>query len=65
VGENVFAHEAGIRADGALKDHPNYKLCGLELLGLDEEEPNQTGRVITTGGYGGLSEFKHVYQRLG
>jgi homocitrate synthase NifV len=65
VGENVFAHEAGIHADGALKDHRNYELYDLELLGLDEEEPKQKGRIITTGEYGGLSGFKHVYQRLG
>ncbi|MFC1967829.1 homocitrate synthase [Chloroflexota bacterium] len=65
VGANVFAHEAGIHADGALKDRRNYELYDYELLGLHEEEPPPTGRIITTGEYGGLAGFKHVYENLG
>jgi homocitrate synthase NifV len=65
VGENAFAHEAGIHADGALKDRRNYELYDFELLGLDLEAPPPRGRVITTGEFGGLAGFEHVYERLG
>ena len=65
VGENAFAHEAGIHADGALKDRRNYELYDYELLGLDLEAPPPGGRVITTGEFGGLAGFEHVYERLG
>jgi homocitrate synthase NifV len=65
VGENAFAHEAGIHADGALKDRRNYELYDYELLGLDLETPPPKGRVITTGEFGGLAGFEHVYNRLG
>ncbi len=66
VGANAFAHEAGIHADGALKDRYNYELYDYELLGLDEiDEPPMRGRIITTGEYGGLAGFKYVYGRLG
>ncbi|MDM7998613.1 MAG: homocitrate synthase [Dehalococcoidia bacterium] len=65
VGENAFAHEAGIHADGTLKDRRNYELYDFELLGLDLEAPPPRGRVITTGEFGGLAGFEHVYERLG
>jgi len=65
VGGNAFAHEAGIHADGALKDRRNYELYDFELLGLDLEAPPPRGRVITTGEFGGLAGFEHVYERLG
>lgn len=65
VGANAFAHEAGIHADGALKDRRNYELYDYELLGLEHEERPPSGRIITTGEYGGLAGFKHVYDRLG
>lgn len=75
IGANAFAHEAGIHADGALKDRRNYELYDYELLGLDQEqpalgvpwwtEPMRQGRLITTGEYGGLSGFKHVYEQIG
>jgi homocitrate synthase NifV len=66
VGANAFAHEAGIHADGALKDRRNYELYDFELLGLDEiEEKPNSGRIITTGEYGGLAGCKYVYDRLG
>lgn len=71
VGANAFAHEAGIHADGALKDRRNYELYDCELLGICdlsdttimEEKP--ASRIITTGEYGGLAGFKHVYERIG
>jgi len=65
VGANAFAHEAGIHADGALKDHRNYELYDYELLGLDLEAPLPRGRVITTGEFGGLAGFEYVYGKLG
>ena len=65
VGANVFAHEAGIHADGALKDRRNYELFDYENLGLDEEERVPPRRVITTGEFGGLAGFKHVYDQIG
>jgi isopropylmalate/homocitrate/citramalate synthase len=66
VGENAFAHEAGIHVDGTLKDRRTYELYDYELLGLDLEAlPPTRGRVITTGEFGGLAGFQHVYSRLG
>ncbi len=65
VGANVFAHESGIHADGALKDRRNYELFDPEDVGRGQPELLETGRVITTGEYGGVKGFRHVYSRLG
>ena len=65
VGANAFAHESGIHADGALKDRRNYELYDPEDVGRGEPQLLQTGRVITTGEYGGLKGFRHVYDALG
>ncbi|MDO8491869.1 MAG: homocitrate synthase [Dehalococcoidia bacterium] len=65
VGANAFAHESGIHADGALKDHHNYELFDFELIGRDQETRIPGGRVITTGEYGGVAGLKHVYEKLG
>lgn len=65
VGSNIFAHESGIHADGALKDRHNYELFDFDLLGRPEYEVVPTGRVITTGEYGGVSGLRHVYGKLG
>ncbi|MBI5056738.1 MAG: homocitrate synthase [Nitrospirae bacterium] len=65
VGANAFAHESGIHADGALKDRRNYELYDPEDVGRGEPELSQTGRIITTGEYGGLKGFMHVYDQLG
>jgi homocitrate synthase NifV len=65
IGANAFAHESGIHADGALKDRRNYELYDPEDVGRGEPELLQTGRVITTGEYGGLKGFMHVYDELG
>ncbi len=65
VGANAFAHESGIHADGALKDRRNYELYDPEEVGRGEPETLHTGRVITTGSYGGLKGFRHVYENLG
>ncbi|MBI2918207.1 MAG: homocitrate synthase [Chloroflexi bacterium] len=65
VGANAFAHESGIHADGTLKDRYNYELYDFELLGRGEDDCIPTGRVITTGEYGGVAGFKHVYEQFG
>lgn len=65
VGANAFAHESGIHADGALKDRRNYELYDPEDVGRGEPELCETGRIITTGEYGGLKGFIHVYDNLG
>ncbi|MBL7031682.1 MAG: homocitrate synthase [Nitrospira sp.] len=65
VGANAFAHESGIHADGALKDRRNYELYDPEDVGRGQQEMLDTGRVITTGEYGGLKGFMHVYENLG
>ena len=65
VGANAFAHESGIHADGALKDRRNYELYDPEDVGRGEPELLETGRVITTGAYGGIKGFRHVYDKLG
>lgn len=64
VGDNAFAHESGIHADGALKDRRNYELYDFEELGRGEPEVVETGRMITTGEYGGIKGFRNVYEKL-
>jgi isopropylmalate/homocitrate/citramalate synthase len=65
IGANAFAHESGIHADGALKDRRNYELYDPEDVGRGEPELFETGRIITTGEYGGLKGFRHVCDKLG
>lgn len=64
VGDNAFAHESGIHADGALKDRRNYELYDFEELGRGEPEIIETGRMITVGEYAGIKGFRNVYQGL-
>lgn len=64
VGDNAFAHESGIHADGALKDRRNYELYDFEELGRGDPEIVETGRTITTGEYGGIKGFRNVYENL-
>ncbi|KKL21310.1 hypothetical protein LCGC14_2446740, partial [marine sediment metagenome] len=64
VGENAFAHESGIHADGALKDHKNYELYEYDELGRGETIMIETGRKITTGEYSGISAFMHSYNNF-
>jgi isopropylmalate/homocitrate/citramalate synthase len=61
VGDNAFAHESGIHADGALKDHKNYELYDFQELGRGKPTYVETGRSITTGEYSGVKSMKHVY----
>ncbi|MBR6298554.1 MAG: hypothetical protein IKR34_04855, partial [Candidatus Gastranaerophilales bacterium] len=64
VGDNAFAHESGIHADGALKDRRNYELYDFEELGRGEPEIIETGRMITVGEYAGIKGFRNVYSQL-
>jgi len=61
VGDNAFAHESGIHADGALKDHKSYELYDFKELGRGKPTYVETGRLITTGEYSGVKGMKHVY----
>jgi homocitrate synthase NifV len=65
IGGNAFAHESGIHADGALKDHRNYELYDYALIGRPEQEVLPTGRLITVGDYSGLAALRYVYDGLG
>jgi homocitrate synthase NifV len=62
IGANAFAHESGIHADGALKDHKNYELYDFRELGRGDIIMVETGRKITTGEYSGIHGFKHIYK---
>jgi homocitrate synthase NifV len=65
VGVNAFAHESGIHADGALKDHRNYELYDEDALGPFPTDHHTTrGRVVLTGEYGGRAGFRHVMSNL-
>ncbi len=64
VGDNAFAHESGIHADGALKDWHNYELYSFNELGRGEPEVIETGRQITAGEYSGIKGFRNVYEKL-
>ncbi|NLE45604.1 MAG: homocitrate synthase [Chloroflexi bacterium] len=65
IGANAFAHESGIHADGMLKDRHNYEIYDYELLGRSQWSHWPTGRVITTGEFGGMNGLRHVYEQLG
>ncbi|MQY07783.1 LeuA family protein [Actinomadura macrotermitis] len=66
VGANAFAHESGIHADGALKDHGNYELYDERTLGpFPADRHDRPGRVVLTGEYGGKAGFRHVMDGLG
>ena len=65
IGANAFAHESGIHADGMLKDRHNYEIYDYELLGRTQWSYWPTGRVITTGEYGGMNGLRHVYEQMG
>jgi isopropylmalate/homocitrate/citramalate synthase len=66
VGRNAFAHESGIHADGALKDHRNYELYDDASLGpFPSDWHARAGRVVLTGEYGGKAGFRHVMDGLG
>lgn len=64
VGDNAFAHASGIHADGVLKDPENYELYNYEELGRGEPELVETGRMICSGEYSGISGFSHIMGKM-
>ncbi|MBN1690558.1 MAG: homocitrate synthase, partial [Dehalococcoidia bacterium] len=64
VGNNAFAHASGIHADGVLKDPENYELYNFEELGRGEPELVETGRMICSGEYSGISGFSHIMGKM-
>ncbi len=64
VGDNAFAHASGIHADGVLKDPENYELYDYEELGRGEPELVETGRLICSGEYSGISGFSHIMGKM-
>lgn len=64
VGANAFAHASGIHADGVLKDPDNYELYSYEELGRGEPELVETGRMICSGEYSGISGFSHIMGKM-
>jgi homocitrate synthase NifV len=64
VGDNAFSHASGIHADGVLKDPENYELYAYEELGRGEPELVETGRMICSGEYSGISGFSHIMGKM-
>lgn len=64
VGANAFAHSSGIHADGVLKDPENYELYSFNEVGRGEPELVETGRLICSGEYGGISGFRHIMGQM-
>ena len=57
VGDNVFAHEAGIHADGVLKDPRNYEAFAPEAVGMT--------RQLVIGKHSGSKMIKYKFQEFG
>ncbi|MBX3139802.1 MAG: 2-isopropylmalate synthase [Trueperaceae bacterium] len=55
VGENAFAHEAGIHQDGVIKNKSTYEIMNAELVGRE-------AGVLVMGKHSGRNAFR---QRLG
>lgn len=57
VGSNMFAHESGIHADGALKDPRTYEIISPEEVGLE--------RQIVIGKHSGTASIKNKFAEYG
>jgi len=57
VGSNMFAHESGIHADGALKDPRTYEVFRPEEVGLE--------RQIVIGKHSGTAAIQAKFQEYG
>ncbi|MDP2858080.1 MAG: homocitrate synthase [Bacillota bacterium] len=57
VGDNVFAHESGIHADGVLKDPRNYEAFAPESVGMT--------RQLVIGKHSGSTMVKFKFQEFG
>ena len=58
VGDNAFAHEAGIHQDGVLKYRQNYEIMKPETVGLDSNR-------LVLGKHSGRHAFVARLQELG
>ncbi len=58
VGENAFAHEAGIHQDGVLKHKDTYEIMNAELVGRD-------AGVLVMGKHSGRNAFRRTLADLG
>ena len=58
VGQNAFAHEAGIHQDGVLKDKLTYEIMDAQLIGREE-------RVLVLGKHSGRHAFAKKLEELG
>ena len=57
VGDNMFAHESGIHADGALKNPKNYEAFDPEVVGLE--------RQIVIGKHSGRAAIVNKFKEYG
>jgi 2-isopropylmalate synthase len=58
VGENAFAHEAGIHQDGVLKHKETYEIMNAELVGRE-------AAVLVMGKHSGRNAFRKTLADLG
>ena len=58
VGENAFAHEAGIHQDGVIKNKGTYEIMNAELVGRE-------AGVLVMGKHSGRNAFRQRLQELG
>ena len=57
VGDNMFAHESGIHADGAIKNPKNYEAFNPEIVGLE--------RQIVIGKHSGKAGILNKFKEYG
>lgn len=58
VGDNAFAHEAGIHQDGVLKEKTTYEIISPEMVGISSNK-------IVLGKHSGRHAFKDKLKSLG
>lgn len=58
VGDNAFAHEAGIHQDGVLKNKDTYEIMNAELVGRE-------AGVLVMGKHSGRNAFRRTLADLG
>ncbi len=58
VGDNAFAHEAGIHQDGVIKNKETYEIMNAEMVGRE-------AAVLVLGKHSGRAAFKKALKDLG
>ena len=58
VGDNAFAHEAGIHQDGVLKNKSTYEIMNAEMVGRE-------AGVLVLGKHSGRAAFKKALEEMG